>query len=80
MREGRSELRPPWSSTRPLTRRIKNFDDSSRTATLRKPEDVLPLILSKTEKQIEKVWDGITTKINKPTGRINSDCILMRVF
>jgi len=59
---------------------IKNFDDSSRTATLRKPEDVLPLILSKTEKQIEKVWDGITTKINKPTGRINSDCILMRVF
>lgn len=59
---------------------IKNFDDSSRTATLRKPEDVLPLILSKTEKQIDKVWDGITTKINKPTGRINSDCILMRVF
>tara|TARA_B100000902_G_scaffold377998_1_gene410790 strand:- start:1647 stop:2756 length:1110 start_codon:yes stop_codon:yes gene_type:complete len=59
---------------------IKNFDDSSRTATLRKPEDVLPLILSKTEKQIEKIWDGITTKINKPTGRINADCILMRVF
>jgi len=59
---------------------IKNFDDSSRTATLRKPEDVLPLILSKTENQIEKLWDGITTKINKPTGRINSDCILMRVF
>lgn len=59
---------------------IKGFDDSSRTATLRKPEDVLPLILSKTEKQIEKVWDGITTKINKPTGRINADCILVRVF
>lgn len=60
---------------------IKNFDEStSRTATLRKPEDVLPLILSKTEKQIEKVWDGITTKIGKPTGRINADCILVRVF
>ena len=59
---------------------IKGFDDSSRTATLRKPDEVLPLILSKTEKQIEKVWDGITTKINKPTGRINADCILVRVF
>ena len=60
---------------------IKNFDEKlSKQATLRKPDEVLPQILNKTEKQIEKVWDTITTKINKPTGRINSDCILMRVF
>ena len=60
---------------------IKNFDkESSRQATLRKPEDILPMILGKTEKQIEKVWDTLTTKIDNPTGRINADCILLRVF
>ncbi len=59
---------------------IKNFDEESRVALLRKPEEILPQILNKTEKQIEKVWDTITTKINKPTGRINSDCILLRVI
>ena len=60
---------------------IKNFDkESSKQATLRKPEDILPMILGKTEKQIEKVWNTLTTKIDNPTGRINADCILMRVF
>lgn len=59
---------------------IKNFDKESRQATLRKPDEILPMILNKTEKQIEKIWDSITTKITKPTGRINADCILMRVF
>jgi len=59
---------------------IKNFDDESRVTVLRKPEEILPQILNKTEKQIEKVWGTITTKINKPTGRINADCIIMRVF
>jgi hypothetical protein len=60
---------------------IKNFDKKeSKTATLRKPDEVLPMILNKTEKQLEKIWDTITTKITNPTGRINSDCILMRTF
>ena len=60
---------------------IKNFDKKeSKTATLRKPDEVLPMILNKTEKQLEKTWDTITTKITNPTGRINSDCILMRTF
>ena len=60
---------------------IKNFDEKlSKQATIRKPDDILPQILNKTELQIEKVWDTITTKVTKPTGRINSDCILMRVF
>jgi hypothetical protein len=59
---------------------IKNFDKDSKQATLRKPDEILPLILNKTEKQIEKVWETITTKIDSPTGRINADCILMRVF
>lgn len=59
---------------------IKNFDAESRVTLLRKPEEILPLVLNKTEKQIEKVWSNITTKIGKPTGRINADCIIMRVF
>ena len=60
---------------------IKNFDDKlSKTSKLRKPEDVLPDILNLTPKQIEKrVWGKLTTKINTPTGRINKDCVLLRV-
>ena len=59
---------------------IKNFDAESRVTLLRKPEEILPSVLNKTEKQIEKMWSNITTKIGKPTGRINADCILLRVF
>lgn len=61
---------------------VKNIcDKTSRVATLRKSADILPLVLSKTAKQIEKqVWGTITTKVNVPNGRINSDCILLRVL
>jgi len=53
--------------------------DNGRITTLRKPEEILPQILSKTEKQIDNVWKSLTTKIGKPTGRINKDTILLRV-
>lgn len=60
---------------------IKNHDEKlSKTATLRKPDDMLPIVLGKTEKQLEKFWKDITTKISSPNGRINKDCILMRTF
>jgi len=62
---------------------IKNFDDKlSKCTKLRKPDVILPLILTKTAKQIEKqVWkDQITTKVNTPNGRINQDCILLRTL
>ncbi len=59
---------------------IKNFNSSSKQATIRKPDEILPMILNKTEKQIEKVWESLTTKISNPSGRVNADCILMRVF
>ena len=60
---------------------LKNFDTQlSRTTTLRKPDDVLPQILKKTKKQIDNVFKGLTTKISVPTGRINKDCILLRVM
>ena len=61
---------------------IKNIcSDTSRVTTLRKPDEVLPLILKKSIKQIDKlVWDTITTKITIPNGRINDDCVLLRVL
>ena len=60
---------------------VYNWNDtSSMCTTLRKPDDVLPQILTKTEKQIEKVLSSLTTKKKKPTGRINKDCILLRVL
>lgn len=60
---------------------IKNFEPKlSKCARLRKPDVILPLILTKTPKQIAKIWkDQITTKINEPNGRINTDCVLLRV-
>jgi hypothetical protein len=57
---------------------LKKWDDG-QTATLRKPEEILPQILKKTEKQINNVWKSLTTKVSKPTGRINKDTILLRV-
>jgi hypothetical protein len=61
---------------------IKNFDDPlSKTSRLRKPQDVLPEVLKLTPKQMDKrVWDKLTTKIGVPNGRINKDCVLLRVI
>lgn len=61
---------------------IKNLcDKSSRTAKLRKPEDILPHVLTLAPTKInKKVWDNITTKVTVPNGRINKDCILLRVL
>jgi hypothetical protein len=60
---------------------LKNFDPKlSKVTKLRKPEEILPQILNKSEFQIKKIWKGLTTKIYEPTGRINKDCILMRVI
>jgi hypothetical protein len=54
-------------------------EDHSKITTLRKPQEILPQILSKTERQIDNLWDTFTTKIGVPNGRINKDCILVRV-
>ena len=60
---------------------IKNFNKvTSRAVTLRKPDDYLPMFLSKTPKQIDEAWKDITTKTFAPNGRINKDTILLRVL
>ena len=53
--------------------------DEGRIATLRKPDEIIPQILKRTPLQIDKIWKALTTKIGKPTGRINKDTILLRV-
>jgi len=52
--------------------------EKGRCATLRKPDEIIPQILNNEVKQIDKVWNSLTTKIGKPTGRINKDTILLR--
>lgn len=60
---------------------LQNFDAKlSRCITLRKPDEVLPNVLNKTPKQIDNLWNTLTTKTGECNGRINQDCILLRVL
>ena len=58
---------------------IKNFDkENSRTVKLRKPEIFIPIVISKTQNQINKEWKSLTTKTSSANGRINNETILLR--
>ena len=60
---------------------IQNYDEvSSRCIRLRKPEEFIPIAVGSTEKQLEKAWTQLTTKIAKPNGRINGDIVLLRIL
>ena len=60
---------------------IKEFDpDKSITLTLRKPEDVLPLILSGTVRKIDNLLKTLKTKPRKANGRINANTVLLKSF
>ena len=60
---------------------IKNFDpELSTSMTLRKPEDMLPIVLKKTPRQITKALEQLTTKPTQPNGRLNEDTILLRIL
>ena len=61
---------------------LKNFcNKESKVSKLRNPQQILPLVLTLAPTKIEKqVWDTLTTKITVPNGRINKDCILLRVL
>ena len=53
----------------------------SRKITLRKPQEFLPIIQSKTQKQISVAYNQLTTKQSpRSDGRINKDTLIMRVF
>lgn len=60
---------------------LKDFDEeNSFTLTLRKPKDFLPIIVAKTEKQITKALDNLTTKRVTAKGRINKDTLILRTL
>lgn len=60
---------------------IKNFNkELSRSVKLRKPDEFLPVVQSKTPKQIDQQWKQLTTKTSVPNGRLNADTILLRVL
>jgi len=60
---------------------LKNFDkEQSTKIRLRKPNDILPLVLNKTPIQLQKELTALKTKVQIPNGRINNDTILLRVL
>jgi len=60
---------------------LQNFNESnSYELTIRKPDDILPVVTKKTEKQIFKVVDALKTNRKPPNGRINKETILLRIF
>jgi hypothetical protein len=60
---------------------IQNYDEvASRCIRLRKPDEFIPIAVGSTEKQLEKAWGKLTTKIAKPNGRINGDIVLLRIL
>jgi len=59
---------------------LQNIGEESRKTRLRKPNDFLPIVQSKTARQIDNEWKKLTTKSNQPNGRLNQTCILLRVM
>lgn len=60
---------------------VKGWNASlSRSQSLRKPDEFLPIALKKTPTQIDKEWKTLTTKTYEANGRINKDTIILRVF
>ena len=60
---------------------LKRFDkEQSIKIRLRKPNDILPLVLNGTPIQLQKELSALKTKVQVPNGRINNDTILLRVL
>jgi len=58
---------------------VKGFDkETSVVLKLRKPNDILPIILKKSVKQIDKAVSNLTTKAKVPTGRINEHMVILQ--
>lgn len=58
---------------------LLNYDpDKARSIKLRSPEEFLPIVLSKTPKQIDKEWKQLTTKTAAANGRFTKDMVILR--
>jgi hypothetical protein len=52
----------------------------SYTKTLRKPDDILPQIVTLARKTLDKTITDLKTKATVPNGRINTTTLLLRSF
>ena len=60
---------------------LQGFDkERSIIMTLRKPLDILPLILSATPKKVDSIFVGLKTKPRAANGRINANMIILRTL
>jgi hypothetical protein len=60
---------------------ITGFDEAtSFTTALRKPLEVLPIILTQTSTQSKKVLDKLTTKRSEANGRVNAEVIILKAI
>lgn len=59
---------------------LQGFSKSSQTRKLRKPKEVLDVILKSTKAKSVRVMNSLTTKPSTPTGRLNDNTILLKVF
>ena len=55
-------------------------EEKSFSLTIRKPDDIIPILLKKSEKVFTKAIDDLKTKRGKVNGRINKDTILLRIL
>jgi len=59
---------------------VKGYSEKhSWRRSLRKPLEVLPIVLGKTQLQIEKYCTNLTTKVRTVRGRINDETIILRI-
>jgi len=60
---------------------VKNIDtENSSTVIVRKPLDLLPIVLGKSLRDVHKAMGEIKTKRTEATGRINKDTIILRIM
>ena len=58
---------------------VKGFDpETSLKITLRKPNEVIPIVLKKSTTQIGKMVENLTTKSSKANGRINENTVILQ--
>lgn len=60
---------------------LASFDvEKSLTKSLRKPEETIQSLLGAGKIALRKIMDDLKTNESKPTGRINTDTILLRII
>ena len=59
---------------------LLNLSTDSRKTKLRKPNEFLSIVQTKSAKQVDNEWKKLTTKTNEANGRINQDCVLLRAL